>query len=167
MLEIVQIETDEQLEAYRRLMDEFKAWDMEVSRSLGLDLEELIKIGYHAPVTTFPEAFAPPDGRLLLASYADEAVGCGGLRKLNATVGEIKRLYVRPGLRGKGIGRGLMERLIGDARAIGYGSLRLNTASFMTEAQALYHSLGFKDIAPYYEVPEAFKAFEVFMEIGL
>jgi len=166
-LQIAPIETAEQLAHYRTLTEEFKAWDITMTREQGLDLTELLNIGYHAPVTGFPEEFAAPEGRLLLASYDAQPAGCGALRKLAPTVGEIKRVYVRPAFRGKGIARALMSTLLADARTIGYTSVRLATAGFMTEAQALYRSFGFQVIAPYYEVPDAFKATEIFMELVL
>lgn len=86
---------------------------------------------------------------------------------LTSTTGEINRIYVRPAFRGKGIGRTLVDTLISNARQIGYTSLRLNTASFMKEAHALYHSVGFEDIVAYREIPNAFKPYELFMELAL
>ena len=78
-------------------------------------------------------------------------------------------MYVRPAFRGKGIGRSLLEKLIEAAREIGYWRLRLDSATFMTEAHRLYHSLGFKDIEPYpeSEIPAALHQHWVFMELAL
>jgi len=77
-----------------------------------------------------------------------------------------KRLYVRPPLRRRGVGRALVSRLLDEARAIGYTSLRLDSAGYMTAAHALYRSLGFREIAPYAgsEIPKQFRAHWVFME---
>ncbi len=101
-----------------------------------------------------PGAYSPPDGRLLLARYADHAAGCIALRKLEPGVCEMKRLYVRPADRGTGLGRMLVERLIAEAQAIGYERMRLDTiASAMQDAIVLYRKMGFKEIAPYSSVP--------------
>lgn len=86
-----------------------------------------------------------PRGRLLLARLDDETVGVGALKPVDADTAEIKRMYVRPHARGRGIGRALLERLVDDARAEGYALLRLETMVFMTGAHALYRSLGFLD----------------------
>ena len=93
-------------------------------------------------------------GRLLMARYAGHAAGCIALRKLETGVCEMKRLYVRPGDRGRGLGRMLVERLLAEARAIGYERMRLDTVeSAMKDAVALYRRMGFKEIAPYTTIP--------------
>ena len=101
-----------------------------------------------------PGAYGTPSGRLLLALNADHAAGCIALRKLETGICEMKRLYVRPEDRGNGLGKLLVERLIADARALGYERMRLDTiASAMKDAVALYRRMGFKEIAPYSSVP--------------
>jgi GNAT superfamily N-acetyltransferase len=84
-----------------------------------------------------------PRARLYVAEVDDEPVGTGGLRPLGTEEAEIKRMYVRPSARGLGVGRAILHRLIDDARALGYRTIRLDTALFMREAQALYRSFGF------------------------
>jgi ribosomal protein S18 acetylase RimI-like enzyme len=97
-----------------------------------------------------PGDYAPPDGRLLLATYVGRLAGCGALHKLESGICEMKRLYLRPAFRGKGIGRAMAESLIGEARAIGYRSMRLDTVEpKMKDAVGLYRLLGFREIAPY------------------
>ncbi len=113
--------------------------------------------------------FMPPSGLLLLA-YADgQLAGIGGLKKLEHGIGEIKRMYVRPALRGKGVGRALLARLLEQARRAGYRSVRLDSSRFMTEAHRLYRSAGFKDVDPYEgsEIPPEFRKHWVFMEMPL
>jgi GNAT superfamily N-acetyltransferase len=87
--------------------------------------------------------------RLYLAEIEGDAVGIGGLKRLSSTVGEIKRMYVKPSGRGQGVGRALLDRLVVDARELGYEVVRLETTTFMPEAQALYRSVGFVETDPY------------------
>jgi putative acetyltransferase len=101
-----------------------------------------------------PGAYGAPSGRLLLVRYAEHAAGCIALRKLEAGICEMKRLYVRPDYRGLGLGRMLVERLIAEARAMGYARMRLDTvAPAMQDAIALYRRMGFQEISPYSAIP--------------
>ncbi|HVA40060.1 MAG TPA: GNAT family N-acetyltransferase [Candidatus Binataceae bacterium] len=111
--------------------------------------------GFDAEVATLPGRYAPPTGRLLLARRGNEAVGCVGLRALDDGVCEMKRLYVRPDVRGQNVGRQLVERICDHARALRYARLCLDTLPSMSAARALYRSLGFKPIEPYVHNPIA------------
>jgi GNAT superfamily N-acetyltransferase len=128
----------------------------EYQAALGVDL---CFQGFEAELASLPGDYAPPRGRLLLAGAPGDETGCVALRPLaladgpSASVGEVKPLYVRPGSRGRGAGRALMQALIEEARRIGYRELRLDTLAPMTAASALYASLGFRDTAPYYDNP--------------
>jgi GNAT superfamily N-acetyltransferase len=93
------------------------------------------------------------------------------MRKIGEKMGEIKRMYIRPRFRGKGIGRDLLERLINEALKFGYSKIRLDTGPFMKEAHGLYFSFGFRNIKPYPEsevlgdnIPKEITENWVFME---
>lgn len=103
-----------------------------------------------------PEAkYGPPDGRLYLACWDGEAAGCIALRKLDRETCEMKRLYVRPAFRGRGIASRLVRQIIDDARTIGYRRMRLDTLPFLRDAIALYRRFGFYDIPCYNDSPMA------------
>jgi ribosomal protein S18 acetylase RimI-like enzyme len=102
-----------------------------------------------ADAAALPGPYVPPRGGLWLARAGDDGVGCVALRPLDTTAAEVKRMYVDPAWRGRGVGRALLETLIAGARARGYSALRLGTLHDMTAAQALYGSLGFTPIARY------------------
>ncbi len=129
-----------QLEAVRVLFTEY-------AESLGFSL---CFQGFDEERAGLPGMYAPPEGRLLLASVDGEPAGCAGLHRLEGRIGEMKRLYVRPRFRGLGLGRRLTDAIIAEARAAGYGKLRLDTvAGRMDRAIELYRGLGFVEIEPY------------------
>ncbi len=103
--------------------------------------------------------YAPPQGAFILAADAGQHLACIGVRPFSAEIGEIKRLYVVPAGRGRGLGRLLVERIIVVAREIGYRCLVLDTLPFMKEAQSLYLSLGFEPTTAYRYNPVAGSAF--------
>ncbi len=111
--------------------------------------------GFEEELARLPGDYAPPGGRLIVALHGAELAGCVALRRLDERVGEMKRLYVRPPFRGKGIGRELARTILDDARLIGYRAVRLDTLPSMQQAIALYRALGFRDVAPYYPNPIA------------
>ena len=132
------------LEAVRALFLEYAA-------SLDFDL---CFQGFERELAGLPGAYAPPRGRLLLATVAGEAAGCVGLRPLAGDACEMKRLYVRPAHLGRGLGGRLARAAIAEARAIGYGRMLLDTVpAHMTAATALYRRLGFREIPAYYDNP--------------
>jgi putative acetyltransferase len=97
-----------------------------------------------------PGGYAPPDGRLLLLEDGGSLAGCVALHRLEADTCEMKRLYLRPEFRGKGLGLALAKAIIDEARQMGYRRMRLDTVEpVMKNAVAMYRKMGFKQIAPY------------------
>ena len=90
-------------------------------------------------------------------------------KKLVSNVGEIKRMFVRPEFRGKGIGKALVRGVLNEARFVGYHKLCLDSTKFMQAAHRLYKSFGFFEIEPYKEseIPEEYHQYWVFMELSL
>jgi len=135
------------------------AADIEVVR--GLFLEYAASLGFDLAfqdfeheVTSLPGNYAPPRGALLVAMDGATPAGCIALRPWgDADTCEMKRLYVRPAMRGKRVGAALVARVLDEARARGYRRMRLDTVPGMEAAIALYRSAGFRDIAPYRSNP--------------
>lgn len=119
---------------------------------IGLDLafQEI-----EAEIDGLPGDYAPPRGALLVAVAGGRHLGMIGLRPLTGPIGEMKRLYVRPEARGRGVARRLIVSLCEEAARLGYAELRLDTLPMMGDAQRLYEACGFVDIAPYYDTPIA------------
>ena len=130
---------------------------MQIEQARELFLEYAKSLGFSLCFQSFdqelaglPGDYAPPDGCLLLAEYEGSLAGCVALHKLETGIREMKRLYLRPQFRGKGVGRRLAESVIAKARSIGYQRMRLDTVEpMMKDAVALYRRLGFREIAPY------------------
>jgi GNAT superfamily N-acetyltransferase len=160
--------TIEQLDLVRTLMRAFIVWH----RHRYVEDIKLIDEYFDAPafeeeLASLPGKYAPPSGTLLLAFDEDIPAGCVALREIDARTCEMKKMFVYTHLRGKGIGRALVQALIDRARAVGYQSMRLTTGFRQYEAKTLYHSLGFRVIEPYYELPEKLRNWVVFMELKL
>jgi ribosomal protein S18 acetylase RimI-like enzyme len=154
-MKLKQVKLDDDVQEVRVLFEEYSAW-------LGFSL---CFQNFDKELAELPGDYAPPDGRLLLAMENDQVAGCVALRKIGDGIGEMKRLYVRPEFRGKGLGRTLTETIIQAARDLGYQRLRLDTLpGRMDQAIAMYRSLGFKDIERYYNNPYEAAAF---MELTL
>ena len=139
-LHALQVESAEQIAAIRELF-------LEYAQSLGFSL---CFQSFDKELAELPGDYAAPEGRLLLATCEGQSAGCVALHKLDHEICEMKRLYVRPEFRGKGLGKILAERIIGEAHQIGYKQLRLDTVEpLMRTAVKMYRTLGFREIAPY------------------
>ncbi len=140
MCEIVEASTAEQIEQVRTLFVEYRA-------------ELAVEPCFHSfdeEIASLPGSYAPPAGKLLLASVVGQPVGCIGLRPFPMEEDcEMKRLYVRPPFRGDKLGRKLAERIIEEARALGYKSMRLDShPPTMEAAIKMYRKLGFRQVSP-------------------
>lgn len=126
---------------------------LEYAQSLGMNL---CFQNFEQELAGLPGDYASPDGRLLLAEYEGQLAGCAALHKWEIGICEMKRLYLRPSFRGKGLGRALAEAIIAEARNIGYRRMRLDTIEpIMRDAVEMYRKLGFREIAPYRPNPIA------------
>lgn len=128
------------------LVAKAKVLFLEYARSLNFSLHFQ---HFDKELAELPGEYSPQTGRLLVALDGEEAIGCVALRKIDSTICEMKRLYVRPMCRGKGIGRQLGMEVIREAEEAGYTKMRLDTLTSMKEAVSLYRSLGFKEIKQY------------------
>jgi putative acetyltransferase len=143
-MEITEAQSPEQIESARALFNEYAA-------GLGIDL---CFQNFAAELKGLPGAYAEPSGRLLLAVADGSPAGCIALRRIADGICEMKRLYVKPEFRGRGLGRILTERIITLARQLGYQRMRLDTLpGKMDPAIAMYRTFGFVEIQPYYLNP--------------
>src|SRR5262249_15111242 len=124
----------------------------EYAAGLGFDL---CFQGFEAELAELPGKYAPPDGCLLLATLEDGTPGgCVALRRLRDDVAEMKRRYVRPSARGRGLGKRLAAAVLEEARRLGYRAVWLDTVpSVMGEATRMYEALGFRPVPPYCHNP--------------
>ena len=158
MFDILDASVPERVDQARNLFVEYAA-------SLGLSL---CFQNFEQELAELPGAYAPPGGALLMAVENGEPLACVALRPLDGplctaegedqagyaglepgAVCEMKRLYVRPQARGRGLGRAMAEAVIEEARGRGYRLMRLDTLPSMRRAIALYERLGFRDIPGY------------------
>jgi len=143
-MKLVQVKSEEDITLARALFEEYAAW-------LGINL---CFQNFDKELAGLPGEYTPPNGRLLFAFDNEQLAGCVGLRKIGEGVCEMKRLFVRPEFRGRGVGRKLTEAIIEEARRIGYQRMRLDTLPpKMQIAVGVYRSLGFKEIEAYYNNP--------------
>jgi putative acetyltransferase len=128
--------------------------DLATARSLFEEYQKAIGIdlcfqGFRDELDGLPGSYAPPSGRLFLATSGDEPAGCVALRPVGDGAAEMKRLYLRPAFRGGGRGRLLVEHVLAAAREIGYRTVVLDTLESMTKARALYRQMGFRETEPF------------------
>ena len=160
MIRILSPATDQEWRDAGTLMSELKDWDLGQSGALGLDADEVARFFY-------PYIDHMTRSSVLLAMDGPSPVGCAAFYRLDDTTCELHSVYVRPASRGAGIAGQLVRQLVEQAREAGYRVMRLETATFMGEAQKLYASLGFRVQEPYRSIPPQFAPFTIPMELDL
>ncbi len=165
MLNIYPVKTDEDIEIAKMLFVEYVEF-LKIVLSEYADVPWLIQYyqDFQKETDLLPGRYAQPEGIILIAECHDQPAGCVALGKLSNGICEMKRLFVRPENKRKGIGSALCEALMEQAIKMGYTQMRLATA--LEPPKALYQSLGFKEITPYRDIPDVIKNV-VHMEIKL
>ncbi len=154
MPEFIIAQSEEDYREAAALLREYEA-------GLGIDL---CFQGFPEELESLERMYGPPGGRFLIVRQGELTAGCVALLDLGGKICEMKRLFVRPDFRGRGLGRRCAEEIVQAAREMGYATVRLHTLPSMRAAIALYRSMGFAEIAPYAENPVEGV---VFMELGL
>ncbi len=145
-MEFISVESAEDV-----LLDSVRQMFEDYARELGVDL---CFQGFQQELEELPGKYAPPRGCLLLLRVDGEIAGCGAFRDLGENVVELKRIYVVPSYRGKGLGKVITQELIRRSEIAGYRIVRLDTLRRLAPALALYESLGFVEIEAYNFNPE-------------
>ncbi|MFL6564795.1 MAG: GNAT family N-acetyltransferase [Burkholderiales bacterium] len=174
-MNLVPVETAQQREAARVLLVEYLRWVGDIARKsygLSFDIEAMARSDIEDRAK-----FYPPTGRFYLVRHDERDVGVGCLKRLVQGVGEIQRMYIQPHVRGIGAGRALVQRLLREARELGYTRVRLESLRALAPAHTLYRSVGFVEVEPYsdhsmdaYQDPatlEAYRKSAIFMELSL
>lgn len=131
------------VELIQQLFGEYQA-------GLGVDLDFQ---DFERELEKLPGDYSPPQGAILMCHYKGELAGCIALKSHTKDICEMKRLFVRPAFRKLSLGRLLSKELMKIAKNKGYKKMRLDSLPFMKPAQALYFSLGFREVPPYYPNP--------------
>jgi GNAT superfamily N-acetyltransferase len=142
-LRIDEVDSSQQLITVRSLLEEYWA-------SLGFDHETF---GFGEEIDSLPGAYVRPEGRLAIAVLSDQNVGCIALRRLDHDSCEMKRLFVRPSARGRGIALALLTWVVSEARSQGYSTMLADTLPSMKKALQLYERFGFKRVESYSAKP--------------
>lgn len=174
-VELVAVDDAATREAARRLIAEYLQWiagNASANYGLAFDIDAMV-----ASDLDDAAKFFPPRGRFYVLRVDGDFVGVGCLKGLAPDVAELQRMYVQPHVRGIGAGRCLLERLLADAQAIGYRTVRLESLKFLAAAHALYKSAGFAEIQPYAQnsmqgyqaadTMDTYRSSAVFMELRL
>ncbi len=155
MHEIIEVNSIELIEETKKLFREYEKW-LNVS---------LCFQGFEEEVNTLPGKYGSPEGKLYIVKSDNKFSGCIALRKLEDGICEMKRLYLQPELRGKGIGNELVSKIIHDAKDLGYKKMRLDTIKEkMPNAVRMYEKYGFVKTEKYYDNPNPHT---LFMELDL
>lgn len=155
--------TLDDFEAARKLIAVMGVWDLAETRAQGCSGADLIELYYSDTAETLMRKFSA-NGVLLLARWAGEPAACIAFQHVGDATAEIRHMFVRPEFRGRGFARMLMVALLERMQDAGLAKARLETVTFMTQAIALYHSLGFRPCPPFYAPSQDLAAITIFME---
>lgn len=174
-IELVPVDDAATREAARYLIAEYLRWIANAAAAnygLSFDVDAMVTSDLEDR-----SKFYPPDGRFYVIRRGESHFGVGCLKRITPSVAEIQRMYVQPHVRGVGAGRLLLERLLSDARAVGYEVVRLESLKFLSAAHALYRSAGFVEITPYaensmtkyqpHDTMDTYRSSALFMELYL
>lgn len=164
-LDIVRATTGTELDHARALMRGFVAWHRaRHSQDIALINRYFDAVSFERELAALPGDYAPPHGALLIAYHRGRPAGCVALRNIGLGICEMKRMFVADAYRGLHIGRALADRIMAQAREIGYRAMRLDTSKRQAEAIRLYERLGFSRIGPYYPLPTDLENWLLFFE---
>ncbi len=160
--------TPAHFDAMAQVLREYLAW---LRQRYGADAwfvtEVLDKQDWDTELSQLATAYGPPKGQAFLLMRAGSVCGCGAFKRLSPQVCEMKRVFVPTRHQGAGLGRLLCQGLVDAARANGFERMVLDSALRLTEAHALYQSLGFEPCEPYLDYPPELLAHLRFMSIKL
>ena len=162
MLTIARADTTEDYAAAARFCRELAELDVAHAKAIGIPHELVIAL-FHSGDDDLRQIYAPTDTRLFVATWAGSPAGCLGLMPFADTEMELKKFFVDPAFRGKGVGRALIDRALSEARDMGCGTVVLQTAVYLESAIRVYEAAGFARCAPFRPVPNELVATDVFM----
>lgn len=160
-------ESLEDFTAVEGLMRALRALDESESAKFGVPPEAVAVYYTNRSATALAARFLAPDAAMFVLRDGGAITGCGGLVEESPGIAELRHVFLDPLSRGKGQGAALVARLIDEAQARGCREVRLETAVFLTAAIALYHRLGFAEVAPFAPVPAGLEDMSVFMTLPL
>jgi len=168
MISVCEPKTSQDLDGIRALMRAFVDWHRNRHQPDIALIDRYFDLAeFEAELAALPGKYSPPKGTLLAAFDGDQIVGCVAMRDLGHDICEMKRMFVPEFARGRGVGSALVDRVVLDAKAAGYQTMRLDTSWRQIEAMRLYERKGFLPIAPYYELSQDMKAWLRFYELAL
>lgn len=143
MPEFIQASTKDEYKAAAILFREYAAW-------LNIDLTFQ---HFEKEMLELDKMYSWPHGGIILCREENEFTGCLGIRKIDNETAEMKRMWIRTGHHGKGLGSKLLEQAIELAKQCGYKKIKLDTLNYMTPAIHLYKKHGFVEVNAYYHNP--------------
>jgi ribosomal protein S18 acetylase RimI-like enzyme len=137
------LETEEEIAGAKKLILEYIQWLNQDLSFQNIDDE----------LNNFPAKYGEPEGAFFIAKEGHAIIGCVGIKKLENTICEMKRLFVKDAYKGKGIGKKLVAIILDEAKLKHYEKMRLDTLDTMEKALNLYYRNNFYRIEPYYHNP--------------